>query len=451
MNQYRVFAPILVLLLAALACNVGSSPVAPDGAATLQSIYTAQAATLSALQTQAMQPPAGAASSTPIATAWPTLPILFTFTPTNTAGIQPSSTPRPTTSLPCDRAAFVKDVTIPDGTILGNSAAFIKTWRLQNTGSCTWTTSYALVFASGSAMAGPVAKNLPGNVRPGETIDVSVDLRSPASDGKYRGNWMLRNASGAVFGLAGTQTPFYVEVKVVSNTGVVYDFVKNYCAADWRSDAGDLGCPGNEGSKKGYVLHIDKPKLETGVVETRAALLTVPENVTNGYLAGFYPAIEVKTGDRFRATIGCEYNAPGCGVTFRLDYGIGSGLTKTFWYFVEAYDAQVYTVDLDLSSLAGKDVKFILVAHANGSASADRPLWVAARIERPFNLITPSPTLTLTQQFFTPTFTVTPRPTRVGTRTPTSTHTFTPTETATPTDMATPTETLTPTATVTPP
>lgn len=448
MKKSRILPLLFALALTALACNFSGSTATPDGAATLQAIYTAQAATLSALQTQAMQPTLGA-SPTPFGSAIPTLPLLYTFTPTATTsggtGQLPSSTPRPP-SVACDQAAFVKDVTIPDGTVLGSSVAFTKTWRIQNTGSCTWTSAYSVVFVSGNAMDGPSARKLPGDVRPGETVDISVDLRSPSGSGTYRGNWMLRNSSGLLFGLSGSQTPFYVEIRVNADTTVVYDFVKNYCSADWRSEAGDLGCPGNDGSKKGYVLHIDKPKLETGIVDTRPAILTVPENVTNGYLAGFYPAFEVKKGDRFRATIGCEYSAPGCGVTFRLDYRIGSGFTKTFWYFVEAYDAQVYSVDLDLSSLAGQDVKFILVAHANGSASADRPLWVAARIERPSNLITPTATITNT-----PTATFTEPPTRVGTRTPTPTQPFTatPTYTPTPTFTATPTFTLPATSTFT--
>jgi hypothetical protein len=431
--------PLFLLFSVLLAgCNLPSAT--PDASATLEAIYTQQAGTLQALQTQAVS-----ATETPGSQTFPTLPVLETPTPSPTLSVitLPTNTLAPITR--CDQAAFVRDVTIPDNTVFGSSASFTKTWRIQNTGTCTWTTSYALVFSSGSQMNGPVAVNLPKNVSPGETVDVSVNLKSPDSQGTYRGNWMLRNSAGSLFG-TGTQAnaAVFVQIKVIANMLGVYDFVANYCSADWRSAAGDLGCPGNVNGKKGFAILLDKPKMENGITESRPGLLTVPENVHNGYLSGHYPAFAVKDGDRFRATIGCEYGATGCIVLFRLDYQIGNGPIKTLWNFVEAYEGQVYNADVDLSSLKGQNVKFILTAHANGSAANDRPVWVAARIERLASLVTPtftpSPTFTLTA-------TNTPTATGTATETLTPTYTATPTETLTPTETATPTETPTPTAT----
>src|SRR5512145_1793119 len=51
-----------------------------------------------------------------------------------------------------DRAQFIADVTVPDGTRFDPGATFKKTWRLKNIGTCTWTTSYSLVFDSGEKM-----------------------------------------------------------------------------------------------------------------------------------------------------------------------------------------------------------------------------------------------------------------------------------------------------------
>src|SRR5690349_5782138 len=48
----------------------------------------------------------------------------------------------------CDKVQFVADVTVPDGTNFPPKATFTKTWRLKNIGSCTWTTSYQIVFFS---------------------------------------------------------------------------------------------------------------------------------------------------------------------------------------------------------------------------------------------------------------------------------------------------------------
>ena len=60
--------------------------------------------------------------------------------------------------------AFVKDVTIPDGTQLSAGEVFTKTWRLQNRGTCTWTPDYMLVYTSGDQMGSTTAVRLPGNV-----------------------------------------------------------------------------------------------------------------------------------------------------------------------------------------------------------------------------------------------------------------------------------------------
>jgi hypothetical protein len=185
---------------------------------------------------------------------------------------------------------------------------------------------------------------------------------------------------------------------------------------------------------------VSDPKLENGTQYNGLGILVAPERVSNGFMKGYYQPFAVKQGDRFRGIVNCEYLATGCNVIFRLDYQIGSGTVKTFWQFTEAYEGQYYTVDIDLSSLAGNDVKFILTVLANGPADADKTVWVAPRIDRPSNFITPSATPTKTA---TPTITATGLPT--STSTPSATFTPTPTATFTPTVTDTPTLTPTPT------
>jgi hypothetical protein len=434
MKKLFPFSLIFAALLFLAGCNFPSS--APDSAATLQAIYTQQAGTLQALQTEAAAMP-----EVPTLIVLPTLPALETAT--EQTPLQASATPQPSATLRpitrCDQAAFVRDVTIPDNTSLGSNASFTKTWRVQNTGTCTWTSAYRLVFTSGAQMGGAAAVALPRAVAPGESVDISVNLTAPASTGTYRGNWMLRNGAGNLFGV-GSQAngPVFVQIKVLADMLPVYDFVANYCDANWRSGAGDLGCPGTLNDNKGFAVKLDNPKMENGVTETRPGLLAVPESVNNGYIRGRYPPIEVKDGDRFRATIGCEFGATGCNVIFRLDYRIGDGPLKTLWKFNEIYEGKVYNADVDLSALKGQTVRFFLMVDANGPATNDRAIWVAARIERLKSLVTPTRTPTRTQ---TATFTLT------ATSTLTSTATATPTITATATNTSMPTETPTPTAT----
>lgn len=143
--------------------------------------------------------------------------------PPPTVTLDPATnTPAPTaTSVPsvaasyCDWVAFVKDVTVPDGTTFSSGEAFVKTWRLKNRGTCAWTTDYMLVFNSGSQMGGTTAVRLPSYVAPGQTVDVSVTLTAPSTAGSYSGYWMLRNAAGTLFGTGDkANVPFYVDIKV---------------------------------------------------------------------------------------------------------------------------------------------------------------------------------------------------------------------------------------------
>jgi hypothetical protein len=110
----------------------------------------------------------------------------------------------------------VDDVTIPDNTEILIGEEFIKTWRLENSGTCTWTNQYALVFISGEQMNGTSPQPLSGFTVPGATLDVSVNLKAPGKTGAYKGNWELRNANGTNFGSGkSSDQPFYVQVKVV--------------------------------------------------------------------------------------------------------------------------------------------------------------------------------------------------------------------------------------------
>jgi hypothetical protein len=115
-----------------------------------------------------------------------------------------------------DRVQFVSDVTVEDGADFTPDQAFTKTWRLRNNGTCTWTSSYDLVFDHGDHMGGPAVKALPGLVEPGELVDISVNLVAPSSEGGFIGYWLLRNAEGMLFGIgADANVAFWVEIEVL--------------------------------------------------------------------------------------------------------------------------------------------------------------------------------------------------------------------------------------------
>jgi hypothetical protein len=308
----------------------------------------------------------------------------------------------PARAATCDWAGFVADVTVPDGTRYAAGTAFQKTWRLRNIGTCTWTTNYAIIFSRGAQMGAPNEKPFPKNVAPGETVDLTVDMVAPTAAGNYFGYWKLRNAAGTPFGIGSTANrEFWVEINVIGTPGTGYDFTANAASAVWTSGAGVLPFPGTDGDARGFVLRQDAPRFESNVVLSQPGLLASPQNIHNGYIQGAYPPIRVQTGDRFQATIGCEFNATSCYVAYRLDYQIGNGPIRTFFSFREKYEGLTYPVNLNLNSLAGFDVKFILFMSAYGSPTGDRAIWGNPVITRS-GVVTP-PTVTGTP----PTATVT--------------------------------------------
>ena len=136
--------------------------------------------------------------------------------PTKSIWGPPPTAPGPiATPVPCESFRFVADVTIPDGAVMTPGQSFQKTWRILNTGSCVWTAAYQFVFARGDRLNAPAGVGLTRNVNPGETIDITVPMTAPMTNGTYRGNWLLRNPSGQLFGMgAGGRDGVWVDIRV---------------------------------------------------------------------------------------------------------------------------------------------------------------------------------------------------------------------------------------------
>lgn len=205
-NRIQNLAFIALFLLAA--CG----PSREEVQATSNAVYTAAAETANAQRTEI-------ALLTPSPTN--TLEPSDTPTATNTVGATLAATPTKASGGSqgnvagggCDAMGFVADVTIPDGTDINVGAIFTKTWRLQNIGSCTWTTSYSVVFNNGNQMGGPSSQKLKSSVAPGATVDITMQLTAPSSPGNYSGAWNLRNTAGENFGY------FYVIIDAVNLSG----------------------------------------------------------------------------------------------------------------------------------------------------------------------------------------------------------------------------------------
>lgn len=135
-------------------------------------------------------------------------------TPSSTIFIvQPSATGSPIDCV--DLATFVADVTFPDGSTLTPGEPFLKIWSLQNSGNCSWTPSYSIVFFGGERMSASSVIALATTVPPDDIVNLAVDMIAPILPGTYQGFWRLRNADGVLFGIGpdGDQS-FWVKIVV---------------------------------------------------------------------------------------------------------------------------------------------------------------------------------------------------------------------------------------------
>lgn len=209
-DKLAVLGAIGLIFLAAAACEPASG--------TITKINVTQAyQTVSAHLTQDL---ATAAQITPLPSLTPAPPqptpvLEATLSPTTSL---PRTTPTPSPTLVCDRAAAGNpfDITIPDDTTMQPGLNFTKIWRLQNVGTCTWTTEYAVRFFYGSQMDAPDIVLLKGEVNPGQSIEIAVDMIAPETPGSHQGNWKLSNARGQLFGLGPNgDAPFWVRINVL--------------------------------------------------------------------------------------------------------------------------------------------------------------------------------------------------------------------------------------------
>jgi hypothetical protein len=189
----------LIILLALLfaACAPKATPMpTPD----IGAIQTAAAQTVIA---EISATAAAAASLTPLASPTSAAPtVTMTVAPLTTPGI--TGTPLGL----CDDAVWVADVTVPDGTVITPGSEFLKTWKVRNTGACTWGAGYAVVYAYGEKMNGtPAAISVP--VTPNQEVEVSVQFKAPTKVGEYASTWRMVNALGSAFGQF-----FYVKIIV---------------------------------------------------------------------------------------------------------------------------------------------------------------------------------------------------------------------------------------------
>jgi hypothetical protein len=391
MKRFFLYLFLIVIFMGLAACNLTrqfGNPSDPNSVSTL-AMQTVQAlATDQAFSTMV-------ANATEVSNLPTVIVVEETSSPLQNTPITPevlsaTNTPIPTfTSMPMDKATFVKDVTYPDNTVIASATAFTKTWRLKNDGQTTWTADYELIFSSGNAMEGKAASKIGVIVKPGETIDLSIDLKSPTNSGEYKGEWMLRTTSGKVFGVGEkADKAFWVIINVgnyqsesVPTEIYPLDFVAKICNAQWKSNYSvvRIPCDTDKSMTKAYVAVLSKPKLENGYLDDERTIHMHLEGDSGSWIQGFYPALLIKDGAYFSAVVGCLEGNKTCNVTVSLDARIDGGNPVNLGKWIETYDEKLTKIDIDLSSYKGKNVELILGISNRSNVISD-VFWLAPRV-----------------------------------------------------------------------
>ena len=399
----KTLTVVAVLTLALTSCNL-LDIIGQDDTEDFAQIETIAAATISARFTQSAYetmvgqltqiaptstaggPVVPQASSTPLPENTP-IPTFTPAPPVNTP-IPPTKTPIP---IPCNAAKYIEDVTIPDWSKVDAGASFVKTWKVKNVGTCSWTKEYKIFFFGGNQLKAADAVAFPQVVNPGETVNLSVSMTAPSDTGSFSGSWMLKAANGTVFGVGSAyNVALTVNIKVESvpaskDPDTVYDMAKDYCSASWRTNGGEISCPSSKiDTASGSITRSYAPVLWDGSKDDEGALYSVPAKGGDGMIQGKFPKLKIEKGYRFRSLLTCANKTPKCSVTYELLYteigGDETGGSLGSW---DLNNGSSISADVDLSALKGKTVRLILKVSSKGDSTDDVAIWLAPRVTNP--------------------------------------------------------------------
>lgn len=216
-----------------------------------------------------------------------------------------------------------------------------------------------------------------GEVKPGETARVSVNLNAPGEPGEYQGYWRLRSDQGQEFGTgANGSGDFFVQIRVADE----FSFARLACSAEWSTGTGSIPCPGKENDSQGYVLMADNIAMEDGKEREGPAILVMSQPVANGYVMGKFPPVVVPVQSDFRATLSCQPGVTGCYVRFRVTYRVDNGEEQLLGEWNEGSEGGVSEAVKDLDMVAGKATAFTFTVYTLGTPSESKAVWFNPRI-----------------------------------------------------------------------
>lgn len=112
-----------------------------------------------------------------------------------------------------DDLTFVRDVTIPDGTVVRVGERFVKTWELRNTGTVAWVGRFLMRLPAVDGAGCRTAERVPlPSTAPGDLLQVTVIVDAPRQPAACKVYWKVVDGAGRPY--FPLKRPLFFEVTV---------------------------------------------------------------------------------------------------------------------------------------------------------------------------------------------------------------------------------------------
>lgn len=112
------------------------------------------------------------------------------------------------TPLCSNGLSFIRDVTIPDGTVVNPGELLDKRWDVHNSGSCNWDQRYRVKLIAGPGMGMAVQQALIPALS-GTEVTIRMIFIAPEESGNFRSAWQAYDPQDIPFG-----DPFFIDIVV---------------------------------------------------------------------------------------------------------------------------------------------------------------------------------------------------------------------------------------------
>lgn len=144
----------------------------------------------------------------------PTIAITPTAVPMATAvPVLTSAAPAATSEAGCSNLlAYLKDLTVADGTMFSPGESIDKRWLVENQGTCNWDYRYTLRHSGGDPFGAQSEQSLVPALAGSQSV-IRIEFKAPNEPGKYRSSWQAYTPDSKPFG-----DPIFIVIEVISRT-----------------------------------------------------------------------------------------------------------------------------------------------------------------------------------------------------------------------------------------